>query len=292
MTALLHAVPPLALLAVLPMLYLDRALGGRPSAEQDELGTNLTLGAITLLSDGAILAGFALLYSALAPHAALIAPPPFWGQLAIAIVAGDLLVYWHHRLLHRLPWLWASHIVHHQSRRVDLGTGLRNHPFGTITSCLFWSPLLLAGIAPSAMILAGGLIGTWVVLIHRRDSVWYPALPPPFPFLLNLPAHHRAHHERCAAGACNYGLLLVVWDRLFGTYREPDGAEPVFGLAGSPATGPLDALLWDEWRNVIGRAPGAPRRPRPIGIAAGVTGYLAAVVLLALVTTIAAALRG
>lgn len=272
----------LALLAILPALLVERTWGTAPPRDEDELGTNLALGAITLLCDAVILAGVAIVYGALSPHVRLIDPPPLSVQLPLAVVAGDLVAYWHHRLLHRVPWLWASHIVHHQSRHLELSSGLRNHPLVTITSALFWSPLLLLGIEPTTMLAAVGLIGTWVILIHCRQAAWFRRLPGPISYIFNLPGHHRAHHqEQWPAGNCNYGLLLILWDRLFGSYCPPVPATTAFGVREAPATGPVASLLWHEWRRVLRRSPAAPRRSRPIRGGAGIIAYGVAVLLLA-----------
>lgn len=283
-----------ALLLLVPLLFLDRRLGGTPDPDgADELGTNLTLGAIMLLSDAAILAVFGSIYAGLRPHVMLVPEAPFVAQLAIALVLGDLASYWYHRFLHRVRWLWASHIVHHQSRRIELSTGIRNHPFATIGTCLFWAPLLVIGISLPAMLLAAGLIGTWVILIHCSETKWSAALPRPVAFVLNLPSHHRMHHRQDRrAGDCNYGLLFILWDHLFGTYRAPHKAGQSYGVPGAAATGAIRRLLWQEWRETMGLAPsaGAAAAGTPASIPLGITVYLGAAIVLALATSAGRAL--
>lgn len=273
-------------LLLVPLLFLDRHLGRAAGADAaDETGTNLTLGAIVLLSDAAVLAVFAAVYAGLRPHVMLMPEPPFAAQLALALLLGDLASYWHHRFMHRIGWLWASHVVHHQSRRIELSTGLRSHPFATLGNCLFWSPLLVVGISPAAMLLAAGLIGTWAILIHSQAARWPAALPWSVEAVLNLPSHHRIHHRQdSGAGTCNYGLLFILWDRLFGTYCAPREEPRSYGVAGAPPTGPVGQLLWHEWRRTLGLGPpeSAATPGRPATLAVGVTAYLGAVLLLAL----------
>lgn len=280
------------LLAILPLLLLDRLVGGRPVPSDDELGTNLALGAIVILSDAIVVSGFAHLYEALSPRIALIRIEPAPLQLLIALIAGDFLSYWHHRAMHRFKWLWASHVVHHQSRRIDLSTGLRNHPFGTVSQCIFWAPLLIVGVGPSAMLLAAGAIGLWVMLIHRSEAHCYPAAPTPVRWLINMPAHHREHHRDSATGDdCNFGLLFILWDRIFGTYRAPDEQRSGFGVAGIRPIGPIGELLWGEWRTLLGAKRPPPRKRNGAGLAAGTAAYITAAALLVLVQTAAVAGR-
>ena len=246
-----------------------------------------------LIGDAFILAGFVTFFVWLGPHVRIISPPSHTIQFLLAIVIGDFLGYWHHRLMHRIPWLWASHSVHHQSRAIELSTGLRNHPFATISSGLFWSPLLLLGISPAIMLAAVSAIGTWVILIHRQDSKRYPRVPKPLNYLLNLPGHHRSHHQRkLSAGNCNYGLLFIAWDRLFGTYSPPVSIPIAYGIDDAPATGKVSTLLWYEWRRLICIKVSPLGATPPITFNSGLLAYGAAVLLLAAVGTTFSIMRG
>lgn len=276
----------ISLIGILPMLFLDRALAReKPADASDEIGANLALGALALLSESAIFAGFIVLYSWLQPYVTLVPPPPLPIQLAIALILGDFALYWHHRLAHRLRWLWASHVVHHQSRRIDLSAGLRNHPLAEVGTCIFWGLLLVFGVSPAVMLFAAGLIGAWVLLIHRCETGWYPAVPSPIGYILNLPAHHRMHHlEEERAGHCNFGHLFIIWDRLFATYRAPVADNKRYGVAGAAANGPIGRLLWDEWRRVLGLRPTAAAAR--VSLLAGVSSYICAAAALAAVAAV------
>lgn len=282
-----HALQLFAPAAIVPLVFLDRAMRRRAARQTapDETGVNFLLGGITLFSDGVVVGAFTLFYHALAPHVALVHIPSLTLQFAVAVVLGDFLSYVHHRCMHAWPVLWASHIVHHQSRTIDLSTGLRNHPFAMVGTCLVWGLLLPLGIRPEVMLAAAALIGTYDVLVHRnawtgrRHSRWLG-------LVLNLPEHHRVHHSDDAAYYnSNYALLFIVWDRLLGTYRAPQPAMDRFGVQGVPATGKVRTLLWAEWMRLLRRgrtppvAPGAEGNSR---LAVGVAVYLSAVAALGL----------
>jgi sterol desaturase/sphingolipid hydroxylase (fatty acid hydroxylase superfamily) len=283
-----HALKLFAPAAIVPLVFLDRAVRRRTARRgtPDETGVNFLLGGITLFSDGITVGAFTLFYQALAPHVAVVHIPSLLLQFAIAVVLGDFLSYVHHRCMHAWPVLWASHIVHHQSRTIDLSTGLRNHPFAMVGTCLAWGLLLPLGIRPEVMLGAAALIGTYDVLVHRsserpggRNSRWLG-------LVLNLPEHHRVHHSADAAFYnSNYALLFIVWDRLLGTYRAPQPAMASFGVEGVPATGRVRTLLWAEWMRLLGRRRtwaddgGAETDSR---LSVGLAVYLGAVAALAL----------
>jgi sterol desaturase/sphingolipid hydroxylase (fatty acid hydroxylase superfamily) len=128
--------------------------------------------------------------------------------------------------------LWASHVVHHSSEHYNLSTALRQ-TWVPMTYLPFWLPLLLAGFAP------------WMVLLAQSWSLIYQfglhterigKLPWPLEAVLNTPSHHRVHHGANEQYLDrNYGGILIIWDRLFGTY-EPEGDRVRYGLTTNIAT--------------------------------------------------------
>src|ERR1043166_4562200 len=105
-------------------------------------------------------------------------------------VAQDFLYYWSHRGHHVIRVLWASHVVHHSSRRFNLSTALRQSWTG-FTSWLFYTPRVLAGVHPGVLLMLGSVNLLYQFWIHteRIDKMWRP-----FEFLFNTPSHHRVHH--------------------------------------------------------------------------------------------------
>lgn len=172
-----------------------------------------------------------------------------WGGdalvLGVGLLAVDLAIYASHRTQHALPALWRFHAVHHADARLDASTALRHHP-------------LLAVAEGAALVLLLGAAGLplWVWPIYAlawqaanffaHADVRLPAkLDATLARLLVTPALHRLHHSAEAAHHDrNFGAVLSVWDRLFGTYLtvpEQARAGIVFGLPGHRGAGLLDA---------------------------------------------------
>ena len=140
--------------------------------------------------------------------------------------ADDLAYYWFHRVSHESRVFWASHVVHHSSQHYNLSTALRQ-TWVPMTYLPFWLPLPLLGFAP------------WMILLAQSWSLIYQfglhterigKLPRPLEAILNTPSHHRVHHGANEQYLDrNYGGILVIWDRLFGTF-EPEGERVRYGL--------------------------------------------------------------
>ncbi len=148
-----------------------------------------------------------------------------WTWVA-SFVLVDFAYYWWHRWSHEINWLWAAHIVHHQSEDYNLAVALRQAWFTSITATPFYLPLALLGFhlgVIATTITFSTLYQFWIhtQLIDRMG---------PFELLFNAPMHHRVHHAINPQYLDkNYAAILIVWDRLFGTYiaeKEP----VVYGL--------------------------------------------------------------
>jgi sterol desaturase/sphingolipid hydroxylase (fatty acid hydroxylase superfamily) len=152
----------------------------------------------------------------------------------------DLAYYWFHRVSHRVNLLWAAHAVHHQSEEYNLSVALRQAWFGPLASWPFYLPLALAGFPVGMYLVMHTLNTLYQFWIHTR----LVKRMGPFEWFLNTPSHHRVHHgvnpqyiDR------NYAGVLIIWDKLFGTF-EPEGDEVVYGLVKPLAS--FDPL----WANV------------------------------------------
>ena len=147
---------------------------------------------------------------------------------AVALVAWDLAYYWNHRAGHRVRLLWANHVQHHSSRRYNLSTALRQ-PVTSVNELLFFPTLCLLGLQPWLVFAAGGINLLYQFWIHTEAV---DRLPRPFEYVLNTPSHHRVHHGSNPRYLDrNYGGILIVWDRLFGTFEPESAGEPVvYGL--------------------------------------------------------------
>ena len=152
-----------------------------------------------------------------------------WWVWVLALVLADLAYYAKHRMSHRIRLFWAGHSVHHSSQHFNLSTAVRL-PWlipGSFLMSVVYLPLALIGIPVWMIFLAQSVVLLYQFPIHTERVDRLPRL---VEFLFNTPSHHRVHH-----GANNpyldknYGGILIIWDRLFGSYAEE--VEPVrFGL--------------------------------------------------------------
>lgn len=173
------------------------------------------------------------LYTLLFEHAALWRNDAFWTSPAgwlLALLAYDFCYYWNHRLGHEVGVLWAAHVVHHQSQDYNLSTALRQPSSYALLSWLFYVPMALAGVPPLVFVVVGLIDLLYQFWVHTEQvgrlgwfDRWFCS-----------PSNHRVHHavnDRYLDK--NYGGILIVWDRLFGTFEDEDARERcVYGTRG------------------------------------------------------------
>lgn len=249
-TGLLAGHPVLVLGTALGFMALEVALGRLARHDTHDLAEDAATLGVVLVQPlfRAAEAGLAALpFAAVYAHrlATIDARSPL--GFAALFLAADLLYYWEHRAAHRVGWLWANHSVHHSATRLNLAAGLRLGWTGALSGgFLFFLPLALLGFHPYAIVSVLGLSLVWQFFLHTELA---PRLGP-LEWLLNTPHHHRIHHA--ANPSCrdrNFGGMLIVWDRLFGTFAEAP-AEPLrYGLAGeAPRRDPVSVALGGWWR--------------------------------------------
>ncbi len=167
-------------------------------------------------------------------------------QWALLFLADELAYYAYHRATHRVRWLWASHAVHHSPNELTLATALRLGWTGKLAGhAAFFAPLLWLGFSPLAV---AGTLAANLLYQFWLHTTWIPRLGP-LEWVLNTPSHHRVHHASNPEYLdCNYGGVLIVFDRLFGTFvaERPD-LPPRCGLV-TPLTtyNPL-RIAMHEW---------------------------------------------
>jgi sterol desaturase/sphingolipid hydroxylase (fatty acid hydroxylase superfamily) len=146
--------------------------------------------------------------------------------LAAAVFAWDFIYYWNHRFMHESRYMWAIHVVHHSSERYNLSTALRQPVADAFGTFLPYSALCLVGIRPELIASARGINLLYQYWIHT-DTIRRLG---PLERVLNTPSHHRVHHGANPQYIDrNHGSILIVWDKLFGTF-EPEGDTVVYGL--------------------------------------------------------------
>ena len=187
-------------------------------------------------------------------------PANDWRVWVAALIAYDFFYYWNHRIDHEVGLFWAAHVVHHQSDNFNLSTALRQTSTGSLLGWIFYLPMAIAGVPPTVFVVVGLIDLLYQFWIHTElvgKLGW-------FDFVFASPSNHRVHHGiNDQYLDKNYGGILILWDRLFGTFEE-EVEKPVFGVRGGLyAFDPLSAnvsyyatmakLAWaaHDWRDRI-----------------------------------------
>ena len=156
-----------------------------------------------------------------------IAAQPLWLQILEVILLSDLLIYWGHRVQHRVGFLWRFHSVHHSAEHLDWLAAHREHPLDTIyTVGLINLPALLLGFNLESLVGFIAFRGLWAIYIHSNVRLRIGLLR----YLIGSPQIHHWHHDR-DRDAGNYANLSPLMDLIFGTYYCPDHEPEAFGLA-------------------------------------------------------------
>jgi sterol desaturase/sphingolipid hydroxylase (fatty acid hydroxylase superfamily) len=180
-------------------------------------------------------------------------PAGDWPTWAAGFVMVEFAYYWFHRTSHRVRWLWVSHSVHHSAEQLTLLSSFRLGWTSLFSAgWAFYVPLVLLGFPPVIVfvLLAANL--RYQFFLHT-EAVGRLG---PIEWLFNTPAHHRLHH---ASNDCyidrNYGGVLIIFDRLFGTLAAERAGEPIrYGLANRPATRNAVRLVFREWAIMLADA--------------------------------------
>lgn len=175
-----------------------------------------------------------------------------WATLGCLFLGTEFLYYWFHRCSHRVRWMWASHSVHHSSTRLNFSAAYRLGWTGALSGdWLFFLPLVWIGFSPTAVFGIFGLNLLFQFFLHTETVRRLG----PLEWIFNTPSHHRVHHaSNPQLLDRNFGGVLIVFDRLFGTYAEEPHAEPLrYGLAGVPASNNPLRIALGEWGRLLGR---------------------------------------
>ena len=152
-------------------------------------------------------------------------PVTIW-TLLLTVLVCDFVYYWEHRISHEVRVLWTQHAVHHSSRFMNPSVAVRFGPFEGFVSALFHFPLILLGFPPALVLFGIFIVLAYQVWIHTELIGRLGVLDS----FLNTPANHRVHHG-CDENYIdkNYGGILIVWDRMFGTFQKEE-ERPRYGL--------------------------------------------------------------
>ncbi|OBY32898.1 sterol desaturase family protein [Mycolicibacter kumamotonensis] len=242
----------------------------RGSYRSRDAWTSISMGLVSVATTAGwkllALLGYAALYTYVAPwHLS----PRDWYTWVIAILGVDLLYYTYHRIAHRVRLIWATHQAHHSSQYYNLATALRQK-WNNSGEILVWIPLPLLGIPPWMVFAAFSvnLIYQFWVHTERIDK-----LPRVIEFFFNTPSHHRVHHgmDREYLDK-NYGGILIIWDRLFGTFA-PERFRPHYGLTKQVDTFNIVKLQFHEYASIVADVRGASRWRDRLGYVFGPPGW-------------------
>ena len=222
------AVPAFFILIFIELIY--GLASGKSNYRLNDTFTSISLGLISryipLLGLG--IQGAAFAYVAQYYNLKLFSPSSLWVWV-FAFFLYDFCYYWMHRLHHEVKVLWATHVVHHHGEEFNLSTALRQTSTGFLWKWIFYLPIFIVGIPPEVFVTVAGVnlvYQFWVHTEHIPKLGWYE-------YVFVSPSNHRIHHAQNKNYVdANYGGVFIIWDRIFGTYKEEmEELKPIYGTA-------------------------------------------------------------
>jgi sterol desaturase/sphingolipid hydroxylase (fatty acid hydroxylase superfamily) len=175
----------------------------------------------------------------------------------ILVVVQDFLYWVLHYIGHYCRVFWAMHVTHHSSEHFNLTTGFRSTVFEPLYRVFFYLPLALMGFTAIDILYAYLITQLYGNIVHTQ----YPIkLPKWYGWVFVTPSHHRVHHaSNIPYLDKNMGMMLIIWDRLFNTFREENLPEPIrYGITKQPDDlGPVN-ILFHEWKALLSDVKQAP----------------------------------
>lgn len=169
-----------------------------------------------------------------------------FAAIVLLFLGQELCYYAFHRASHRMRWFWATHAVHHSPEQLTLAASMRLGWTSKLSGAtVFYVPLVWLGLPPAAVL---GTLALNLLYQFWLHATWIPKLGP-LEWVLNTPSHHRVHHGANPEYLdCNYGGVLIVFDRLFGTFVEERADLPVrYGLTKPLRTNNPLRIVFHEW---------------------------------------------
>jgi sterol desaturase/sphingolipid hydroxylase (fatty acid hydroxylase superfamily) len=166
----------------------------------------------------------------------------------ILIILQDFFYYWSHRSMHRIRWMWSSHVTHHSSTMLNFSTAFRQSMTYPISGIwLFYIPLAYLGFNVEMIMLVVSLNLAYQFFIHTQfvDKLGF------LEYIFNTPSHHRAHHGKNHEYIDkNYAGIFIIWDKLFGTF-EPEVVNPNYGIVGQVHSYNPFVLTFHGWKEML-----------------------------------------
>ncbi|MFQ5649677.1 MAG: sterol desaturase family protein [bacterium] len=181
-----------------------------------------------------------------------------WQSWLLLFFLEDLTYYVFHRVSHKCRFFWASHVNHHSSQKYNLSTALRQTWTGVMTGFIFWLWLPLLGFHPLMVMTMQAISLLYQFWIHT-ETVHKMGVLEGF---MNTPSHHRVHHGRNIKYLDrNHGGILIIWDKLFGTF-QPEEEKVVYGLTHNINTYNPIRIAMHEWQAIWQDI----RKPNPLAV--------------------------
>ena len=170
----------------------------------------------------------------------------FWLYWVVLILAQDFLYWFLHTVGHYVRFFWAMHVTHHSSEYFNLTTGFRSTVFEPLYRVFFYLPLAFMGFNALDILFAYLVTQIYGNIVHTQTV---GKLHPIIEFIFVTPSHHRVHHASNVRYLDkNMGMVLILWDRLFGTFQEEIPAEPIrYGLTKQPDDSKFTNLVFHEF---------------------------------------------
>lgn len=227
-----YLVIPVLLLLVALELWHERSHGGHTYTFRGALA-NLNAGMVEYAVGVGTHVLVVIAYVVQYENISIVALPANIPGVLLAFMLYEFCYYWKHRLGHEVNFMWAGHIVHHQSEEMNFTTGARLSASSPLYDVVFYIPMAMLGITPAVYVGCKAVSLGWQFFLHTEHIRKLPAWAE---FILNTPSHHRVHHS-CREEHLdkNYGSMVILWDRLFGTFSDEE-LQPVYGTTEATAS--------------------------------------------------------
>ena len=172
---------------------------------------------------------------------------PSWLLWMLTFILIDFVFYFYHRISHRVNFLWAIHMSHHSSEEMNFAVSFRQAWFGPLSKIPFFMVLPIIGFDPTLVAVAGVISTLWGIVGHTQIINRLG----PLEWFMNTPSHHRVHHGSNPQYIDkNYGNLLIIWDKMFGTFERED-EKVKFGLVNNVNTFNPSKITFMGWTSII-----------------------------------------
>lgn len=238
-------IPPVLVGCILFEAYLS-AKDDLGRYEKDDTIANFSIGIISISLNLLVKGSVYFVYSAIHQHALFNIGTGAFSWI-ILFLFSDLQSYLFHLLGHKSRFFWAMHVIHHSSHKYNLTTAIRTPLTNSGFRFTALAPLVFIGFSPVMVITVDTLILLYAFFQHTefiKKLGW-------FEYIFNTPSHHRVHHASDEKYIDkNFGSLLIIWDKMFGTFKEEE-EHPVYGLAKPLKTSNLFHIIFHEWCDIL-----------------------------------------